>query len=281
MQTKMTERDKKLLFALLIIVIVFVIGYLGIYPLIKSVREINKEIDEQETLQSENEIKLTNLTVIQVDNEKMEEDIIEKRKDFYPVMTASDIDKLLTGNALSYNLYSYDLDIDVTDTVVSLVPYQYSGKGGDTGSDDDTDVSENDQEDAVDAADYLDNTYSSESNSSGSNSGGSNSAESTDTWDASSGSDGTTTDMSAVGIYVAYVNMRLGGNQADLSRFLDDMVASGEKVRVVSYSWTEGRQLDYNSDGTYNLVTEKVLDISLELYMSDPGDEIEDSSEAE
>ena len=261
MQTKMTERDKKLLFALVIIVIVFVIGYLGIYPLVKSVREINKEIEEQEALQSENEIKLTNLTIIQVDNEKMEEDIIEKRKDFYPVMAASDIDKLLTGKALSYNLYSYDLDIDVNDTVVSLVPYQYS----DRGEDDDTDASEDDQEDAVDAVDYLDNTYSS-----GSSSGGS-----TDTGDASSDSDGTTTDMSAVGIYVAYVNMRLGGNRADLEKFLDDMVASGEKVRVVSYSWTEGRQLDYNNDGTYNLVTEKVLDISLELYMSDPGDEVE------
>lgn len=263
MQTKMTERDKKLLFALVIIVIVFVIGYLGIYPLVKSVREINKEIEEQEALQSENEIKLTNLTIIQVDNEKMEEDIIEKRKDFYPVMAASDIDKLLTGKALSYNLYSYDLDIDVNDTVVSLVPYQYS----DRGEDDDTDASEDDQEDAVDAVDYLDNTYSS-----GSSSGGS-----TDTGDASSDSDGTTTDMSAVGIYVAYVNMRLGGNRADLEKFLDDMVASGEKVRVVSYSWTDGRQLDYNNDGTYNLVTEKVLDISLELYMSDPGDEVEET----
>lgn len=268
MQTKMTERDKKLLFALVIIVIVFVIGYLGIYPLVKSVREINKEIEEQEALQSENEIKLTNLTVIQVDNEKMEEDIIEKRKDFYPVMAASDIDKLLTGKALSYNLYSYDLDIDVNDTVVSLAPYQYS----DRGEDDDADASEDDQEDAVDAADYLDNTYSSGSKSSGSSSGGS-----TDTGDASSASDGTTTDMSAVGIYVAYVNMRLGGNRADLEKFLDDMVAGGEKVRVVSYSWTEGRQLDYNNDGTYNLVTGKVLDISLELYMSDPGDEVEET----
>lgn len=268
MQTKMTERDKKLLFALVIIVIVFVIGYLGIYPLVKSVREINKEIEEQEALQSENEIKLTNLTVIQVDNEKMEEDIIEKRKDFYPVMAASDIDKLLTGKALSYNLYSYDLDIDVNDTVVSLAPYQYS----DRGEDDDADASEDDQEDAVDAADYLDNTYSSGSKSSGSSSGGS-----TDTGDASSASDGTTMDMSAVGIYVAYVNMRLGGNRADLEKFLDDMVAGGEKVRVVSYSWTEGRQLDYNNDGTYNLVTEKVLDISLELYMSDPGDEVEET----
>ena len=268
MQTKMTERDKKLLFALVIIVIVFVIGYLGIYPLVKSVREINKEIEEQEALQSENEIKLTNLTVIQVDNEKMEEDIIEKRKDFYPVMVASDIDKLLTGKALSYNLYSYDLDIDVNDTVVSLAPYQYS----DRGEDDDADASEDDQEDAVDAADYLDNTYSSGSKSSGSSSGGS-----TDTGDASSASDGTTTDMSAVGIYVAYVNMRLGGNRADLEKFLDDMVAGGEKVRVVSYSWTEGRQLDYNNDGTYNLVTEKVLDISLELYMSDPGEEVEET----
>jgi len=268
MQTKMTERDKKLLFALVIIVIVFVIGYLGIYPLVKSVREINKEIEEQEALQSENEIKLTNLTVIQVDNEKMEEDIIEKRKDFYPVMAASDIDRLLTGKALSYNLYSYDLDIDVNDTVVSLAPYQYS----DRGEDDDADASEDDQEDAVDAADYLDNTYSSGSKSSGSSSGGS-----TDTGDASSASDGTTTDMSAVGIYVAYVNMRLGGNRADLEKFLDDMVAGGEKVRVVSYSWTEGRQLDYNNDGTYNLVTEKVLDISLELYMSDPGDEVEET----
>lgn len=268
MQTKLTERDKKLLFALVIIVIVFVIGYLGIYPLVKSVREINKEIEEQEALQSENEIKLTNLTVIQVDNEKMEEDIIEKRKDFYPVMAASDIDKLLTGKALSYNLYSYDLDIDVNDTVVSLAPYQYSDKG----EDDDADASEDDQEDAVDAADYLDNTYSSGSKSSGSSSGGS-----TDTGDASSASDGTTTDMSAVGIYVAYVNMRLGGNRADLEKFLDDMVAGGEKVRVVSYSWTEGRQLDYNNDGTYNLVTEKVLDISLELYMSDPGDEVEET----
>lgn len=268
MQTKMTERDKKLLFALVIIVIVFVIGYLGIYPLVKSVREINKEIEEQEALQSENEIKLTNLTVIQVDNEKMEEDIIEKRKDFYPVMAASDIDKLLTGKALSYNLYSYDLDIDVNDTVVSLAPYQYS----DRGEDDDADASEDDQEDAVDAADYLDNTYSSGSKSSGSSSGGS-----TDTGDASSASDGTTTDMSAIGIYVAYVNMRLGGNRADLEKFLDDMVAGGEKVRVVSYSWTEGRQLDYNNDGTYNLVTEKVLDISLELYMSDPGDEVEET----
>ena len=268
MQTKMTERDKKLLFALVIIVIVFVIGYLGIYPLVKSVREINREIEEQEALQSENEIKLTNLTVIQVDNEKMEEDIIEKRKDFYPVMAASDIDKLLTGKALSYNLYSYDLDIDVNDTVVSLAPYQYS----DRGEDDDADASEDDQEDAVDAADYLDNTYSSGSKSSGSSSGGS-----TDTGDASSASDGTTTDMSAVGIYVAYVNMRLGGNRADLEKFLDDMVAGGEKVRVVSYSWTEGRQLDYNNDGTYNLVTEKVLDISLELYMSDPGDEVEET----
>lgn len=241
----MTERDKKILLALIIVVIVFLFSYYGIRPLVKSTKETNEEIEEQQIIYDENEYKLMDLPLQEMINGDLEEDIIEARKPFYPMMTSDEVDKLLTSQALNYGLYSYDMSISIDDEPCELKAYQYSEKALNGGN-------EEKKETVQSAEDMLNETS------------GTADSEMKDSLEVVYEADYSKT----TGIYTAKVSMRLGGDEAYLRKFIDDLAKVDQKLRITSYKWTTDRKMVYNESGTvYEVVIEKSLNVNIELYM--------------
>ena len=82
-------------------------------------------------------------------------------------------------------------------------------------------------------------------------------------------------DEVTTGIYNATVTLRLGGNESDLLRLIEDLSNSDKKIRVCNYSWSEERSIsNLTEDGEYNVNIDRVLSITLEIYMyeEEPGD---------
>ena len=95
-------------------------------------------------------------------------------------------------------------------------------------------------------------------------------------------------------VYVAKVTLSLGGDEADLKAYLDELMASEKKILITSFSWGEYRtqqpvtvtvdeiiqaeekaEAEASTETTttkktetkYELVTVKSLTISMEIYM--------------
>jgi hypothetical protein len=170
-------------------------------------------------------MKLSELPFIQADNETLEENIVEARADYFAMMTSDEIDKYFTDLALSYNLYSYDLNISMPSDTCDLEPYQYSDKAlmPEDDEEEDTDDSSDDLLDEEEAPD--------------------------------------------TGIYAATVTLRLGGEQKNLTTFVDDLSNTNQKIRICKYSYSTNQNVISGTDGTYDVVESTVLNITVEIYM--------------
>lgn len=236
-EMQLTERDKKLLIFLAIFCIVVGIGYWGIYPQIKAISKINEDIADEEQQMFVDDMKIAELPFLEDENEELEEDIVEARTHFYPMMTSDQVDKMLTGMVLEYNLWAYDLNIIMPKSETDLEAYVYSEKyvmdqmeaveDVDMSSDDDDDE---DDEDAL-FDDYDDVEVS-------------------------------------TGIYTIETNMRLGGSEDDLQKLIDDLSATEETMHLVSYEWTRNELLNYDEE-TAEFFTEPNLElrINLDIYV--------------
>lgn len=109
-----------------IFVIVVCIGYWGIYPVVKGIVNTNKEIATQKETQEENELKLTQVPMMEADNERFSNEIQGVRESFFPMMESAEIDKYFTELVLGYNLSAYDLAIQMPQEETALEPYVYS-----------------------------------------------------------------------------------------------------------------------------------------------------------
>ena len=124
--TEITDRDKKLLLFLAIFVIVVVFGFFIIRPLAETDAALKEELAVQEELQSRTRQKLMLLPSMQANVEKTEEELAAAAEDFYPVMKSQEIDKLLTGIALSWGLESRQLVIQMPEEEMILDPFYAS-----------------------------------------------------------------------------------------------------------------------------------------------------------
>ncbi len=249
MKFDMTERDKKLLIFLSVFVIVVCIGYWGVYPVLKDIGEIKENIQEEKDLQEMNEMKVSQLPMIEVETDRMEEEIETAKVNYYQIMTANEIDKHFTNLALASGLYAYDLSISISEEPTSLEPYQYSKKA--LGTEDE---------------EYYDEDYDKES--------------SEDYLDESEDEDDALFEdedkFVATGIYTARISMKTGGDEEELIKFLDDLCNTDKKLRVVSYDFSEERSIEYNeaseteegvADESYEVKSYMILNISFEIYM--------------
>lgn len=245
LEMQMTARDKKLLFFLGIFVIVVCFGWWGVKPAIKSISETNKLIEQAQEAKMIIDMKIAELPLIEADNKKLEEDILKAREEFYPMMTSSEIDKMFTGMVLDYNLYAYDLDINLSDEVTNLGAYQYSQKYQD-------DINKRfEEQSAVNTETYEDesdeyNIYS----------------------EYTQEVETTAYDNSATGIYTAKVGLRVGGTKEDLQKLINDLSSTDKKLRLCTYSWDTVRGTTYSESlGDYEVNTKDILYLTLEFYM--------------
>ncbi len=247
MKFEMSERDKKLLIFLSVFVIVVCIGYWGIYPVIKDIKSIDKKIQTEKDLKELNEMKISQLPMIEAENEKMKEEINKARSSYYEIMTSGEIDKHFTNLVLTSGLYAYGLDISISKEPTTLEPYQYSMKALGISEEDLTD-----EETKESAEDYLNNSDNEDDD---------------DLSDAEE-------EFLATGIYTASITMKIGGDESKLISFLDSLCNTDKKLRVVNYMFSEEKSIDYNQNtedgeesGTYEIKTDKILEVTFEIYM--------------
>lgn len=232
MQTELTQRDKKLLVFLGVFVIVVCIGYWGIKPMIQNIIKYNEEIEIQQEEKDLGDLKVSQLPMMVAENSYYEEEILKSRSTFYPMMTSDEIDKLFTGMILDYNLYAYEMDINIPNEECELNPYKY--------------VEEKDDEDEVYTVDdYYAQYVTSED-----------------------GDEVVFEEKTETGIYMSTVKMRVGGNASALQKFIDDLSNSDKKQLVSDYKWDvkTNKNVTYN-DGEYDVSVTYDDCIYLTIYL--------------
>ena len=233
MKIELTQRDKKLLTFLGVFVIVVLVGYYGILPQIKAAGEYKDDIEEQELIRDVNEQKIMELGFVEENNNELEKLIEGAKENYYPMMDADAVDKLITID--EYGLISYDLSINER-TLAGLEPYIYSNKAL-------TGESEARERALATAASTI-------------------SEDGTMLFAEIAEADSETT-----GIYMVSVNMRLGGEMKNIERLLDDLAYSEKKLRLVSYSVDTEEVVIPHDDGTEETIISDNLNLTVELYM--------------
>lgn len=244
MQLQMTERDKKLIVFLAIFVIVVAGGYWGVYPAIKGIRTVNEQIADAQTLRELNDIKIAQTPMLEVDNQNLKEDLVDLRSEYFPMMTSAQVDRYLTGLILDYNLYAYDLDISMPTAEAQVEPYQYSERAAEAAA----------QQETVSGAGSETETES----------------ENTDADDAQSMEltpEAILPEDISTGIYAVAVNMRIGGEKADIQRLIDDLSTTDQKLHLCSFNWGVEDSMSFEDDGSYEVAKEHSLTMSINLYM--------------
>ena len=234
MQMQMTEKDKKLIVFLAIFVILVAGGYWGIYPVVSNIFSVQEQIEEEQVLMDENMLKVAQASLYSADNERIEADMIKLKKSFFPVMSSAQVDKYMTGLILDYQLYAYDLSINMPEDEAENEPYQFSQKALTTETEEDL----NTQEDTV--ADEED--------------------------DATNEIPVFDEDVST-GIFEVGVTIRVGGDKANIQRMIDDLSLSEQKLHLLSYYWDEENSISFSEDGTYEVSTDCIVTMSMNLYM--------------
>ncbi len=227
MKMELTQKDKKLLIFLAVFVIVVGLGYWGVRPLVQGIIDLDNAKAMALEIKTVNDSKIDGLERIRMENEQLEQNLAAKRNEFYPIMSADEIDKAFTNKVLNYNLNSYKLEIKMPEGEASLDRYQYAAAV--------EEIEEEEEEDFT----YVEGTVTYEEEE----------------------------EELATGIYMAEITMRLGGDEKDLIRLIDDLSSSKEMHQIVSYRWDTSNNIDFNEDGTYELVMDKYLEIVIDVYM--------------
>ena len=286
MKTNMSNRDKTLLTAMFIIVIVVSIGYWGILPQVKQYNALAEKIDKEESTRKLNQQKLTNLIFVEDSVTEYEEKIAERKDEFFDMMTSSEVDRMMTQMALAEDLDIYSLSFNMPTKPTERLAYKNSElyviqqqqiaeyqKASDDLDEDDDDEDEDEDSDSKD-----------------SKSGKSSKKSSMDITDqVFPDEDGYQPNTD---IYAVPVTITVGGDVEDLTAFIEDVMALEKRSLLKSYAWGEYREIiKRDADGkiisakeatgnisektviedgvTVEIVTKKSLTLSVELYMCD------------
>lgn len=122
MEFKLTARDRKLL--LFLAGFLITVGFVRflLMPGAERYQELKMEIEDQQKEKEHMEEVLLKFPMMQKDFEIMKEESKEAFRDYYPVMTSQEIDRLLTGMVVSRGLEALNLSIGMNDTQGLALP---------------------------------------------------------------------------------------------------------------------------------------------------------------
>ena len=249
----MTDRDKKLLYMLGFIVIIFLFVIVADRPLFRKIRATNAEIAREQDTHDTIELKLSRKELLNTYKEQIDERVDKYVVRYYPMMDSTQVDDLLTGYVLGEGLKAVNLFIDMPKDAVILPPYPYSNAAGES-------EETFDSEDAYDSSDPDIEQVEAFTNSL-------NSGEMIDVDESAEMTDNT----ALSGVYAAGVNLTAFGAEAKLKSLLDKLMAD-QSLRVVSYQWQEapGAGFSYVDGELIELdETDKQLSVSLQVFMYD------------
>ncbi|SEQ11179.1 hypothetical protein SAMN02910369_01229 [Lachnospiraceae bacterium NE2001] len=293
MKSNMTERDKKLLVGMFIGVIIVAIGYWGILPQVKQYRSLAGKIEKEEDTQKINKQKLLNVGTIEIQADNYEQKIAERRDEFYPIMTSSEIDRMMTEMAVGHGLNVYDLSFNMPNSPTSRMAYknsslytwqvqamsEYTPEDNSSSSDSSTDLLSTDSDDEDDSPLSTSSTMTEQDLMN-------------DVMGGEEGGYQPNTD-----IYAVPVTITVGGDLYDLEQFIDEINTLEKRALLLGYSWGEFRDIvrrdaegniisstsgsttiesgvstDDLTDVTVEVITRKSLTVRLEIYMCDTTD---------
>lgn len=125
MSLKLTERDKKLLIFLALVLILFGIGYCIIFPLFQKSKELSERISESQIDKQTVEMKLNSYDVVVEAREEKQTAASECEDKFLEEMTATGVDNMLTSLAFEHHVVVRTLNIQMpTENVTNLSSYR-------------------------------------------------------------------------------------------------------------------------------------------------------------
>ncbi len=265
-----TDRDKKLIYGLLFIVVIFFFGWCMIRPLYKAIAETSEQIEEQSLIKSANEAKVIGLESARIITDQFDQDLAESTADYYPMMDSSEIDKLVTTYILKKGLIARSLSIQMPTGTVSEKPYIYSDLNlspvtvnTDTVQTEDTAVEE--EEDKTKS--YFSNAvlafltgYQSEKMTIIDSP--------VEEYTAALSS---TSDTAASGIYCVTLSIMVEGDEKTEQEIIDEL-SHNPSVRLVNFNWIELDPITYLQEDGSILIYEsesKILSFTVNLYMTE------------
>ncbi|HUM83816.1 MAG TPA: hypothetical protein PLN48_08555 [Lachnospiraceae bacterium] len=254
-QMDLTERDKKLLYVLGLVIIIALFALLAIRPLLTSLSDKETEITAAEETKQVLATKRMTLPSVTANVTKMSEEVNSYSQKYYAMMTSSEIDKLITGYVLSNGLTSRDLAITMPTAALTLTPYQYSEAAKADAAAKATESATESQYNMNDATDSAAQAALAAGNM----------ADSTDD------STLTVNDTNVAGVYAAELTLKVEGNREIEQLMLDDIQTNYPSMRVTAYSWNKSDTVATQTDsGIVYTGSTEVLNLNIELYMYDP-----------
>ncbi len=251
MTANMTDRDKKLLYALGFIVIIFLFILIADRPLLNEIRSANREIELEQETHDTMEMKLSRMDMVKGYRDAVSEKVSRYAERYYPAMDPAAIDDLLTGYVLGNDLKAVNLYIDMSQDPILLEPYVNSG------------AAQNRRDVADDQAGALDEAWV-EAFTSG--------LSGNEQVDLEKNAD-TIWDTSLSGVYAATVSLTAYGNESKLRALLDQLFGDSS-LRVISYTVGDipGTGFSYVDGQIVELAeTDSQLDVTLQVLMYDAG----------
>ena len=246
-----TERDKKILYVLGMILLVTLFFVIGIRPLNRRINTLDKQIDAAVELHDTIKMKLFQLDMLEEFRHTGEEMIRDLSEDYYGAMLPAETGRLITDLALSYDLRVNNLRIDAGKEPVNLLAYVHSK--------------------AFEAQKQA--LLESKTASSG----------------ATAGSDGLVdveelasirndygiyqvTDTTSSEVYATTIDLDVVGDEQQEKALLDELITN-RSMRVISYKWAEMTGLPYQYvDGELTRIggeNSRRLIVRFDLYMYD------------
>lgn len=232
----LTERDKKLLYILAIIVLVVGFGALLILPQWEKHAELADQLTTAQKNQTDMETAIASLDAITKANGTAKQKYKEAAEDFYDVMESHAAERMVTQIILSHNLSTSTFDISATPQQASMTAYIASALGKSTG------VTEEQAAGAVSGTDD------------GKNSSSSNSSEN---------ADDKTSEEVPKNILVDYISITATGTTKNMQALVDDLVSNYPSILVTSYAITTEKGLT----ATNQVMDVSQLSLGLNLYM--------------
>lgn len=258
-QMDMTERDKKLLYRLGIVVILAIFILLAIRPLYISMKEKDEDIAAAEETKQILDEKCAMLPGLQEIDANLQTEIQELQSDYYEPMYSAQIDELLTNYMLGKGLMAKDMVISMPTSTVAMEPYVNSEAGkkaagiiteeAETEAEITTELESEETEETTETESSVD-------------SGTESIASITNT---------EVTDTTASGIYAVTVSMKVQGTDENITKMLDDIDGLRPSTRVVSCKWEAvGKEAVQNEDGEIELQESEnqQLQLTLQLFMT-------------
>ena len=148
----LTQRDKKLLGFLAIVIVLFVFIRLLIMPQMEQYFDLDTEIELAELEKHEMNLKIVSVEGTKKRNEELKEELLDASEAYYPMLSSQEIDREITGIFLKFGGNIENLSITMPSGPSDLKMYVgWQGISGETPVQDGTGVAEKIAQEQIDS----------------------------------------------------------------------------------------------------------------------------------